>query len=388
MSYAYKDKKWSEMTDSEKEKAGSRSAHRAAKEKAQAYKENNSSSSGSNSSPAAPAPPPAPSPAPTPSATPKPEPTPTPQPTSEPPPETSKPSNGGMYDRNTSNGSRYGANTDWSKLTKSGEVSDDIKNDPRLQEMVVDPWDGKSKNKYALSYNGKIINNPGVHSQTFVDKQKREGKEYVDNSYVYAPENYDTLKGYGNDGSLTAKQVEDMGYTPELYKTESYTKHVNDQFDDPNSPAAIAARQAWAKGPGVNEYHDPSKHRDSFSAVLGNYNHDVYDPSANVGYEQNLTPGDSLQQWHMGRAYRQEMEDQGIDWNAGGGYHNYNFDMNKGYFVPNESLRQRRARMFDNMYMREGDRGRLGDRNAYIHQYYDPLEGSFQYDPTYDLNRN
>ena len=357
------DKKWSELSKEEskamKDEYGSKQAWQDAKARSQGYKDEAEKKTSK------------------PSADPKPE------SSSSSAGAESKPSSS-IYDK-TDTGSKYGQNTDWGKLTKSGEVSDDIKNDSRLQEMVVDPWDGKTKNKYALSHNGNIISNPSVHSQTFADKQKREGKEYVDNSYVYAPENYDSLRAYGNDGSLTAKEVEDMGYTPELYKTESYTKHVNDQFDDPNSPEAIAARQEWARGPGVNEYHDPSKHRDSISDVLGNYNHDVYDPSANVGYEQNLTPGESLQQWHMGRAYRQEMADQGIDWDAGGGYHNYKFDMNRGYFVPNESLRQRRAAMYDNMYMRE-PHNLPSDRNAYIHRFYDPLEGNFQYDPKYDLD--
>ena len=112
----------------------------------------------------------------------------------------------------------------------------------------------------------------------------------------------------------------------------------------------------------------------------------VYDPSANIGYDQDLNPGQELKQWHAGKAYKQQMEADGINWNAAGGYHNYSFDMTKGYFVPNESLRQQRAQMYDNMYMRGGsDRARLGDRHSYIHDYYDPLSGEFEYDNTYDM---
>ena len=60
--------------------------------------------------------------------------------------------------------SRYGANTNWDKQAKGG-VRDEVRNDPRLQEMVKDPHDGKMKNKYAIKYNGgNIIKNPAVHN--------------------------------------------------------------------------------------------------------------------------------------------------------------------------------------------------------------------------------
>ena len=60
--------------------------------------------------------------------------------------------------------SKYGESTNWDKVSKSG-VSDEVKNDPRLQEMVKDPHDGKMKNKYAIKYSsGNIIKNPAVHN--------------------------------------------------------------------------------------------------------------------------------------------------------------------------------------------------------------------------------
>ena len=152
-------------------------------------------------------------------------------------------------------------------------------------------------------------------------------------------------------------------------------------FENPNSAEAIAYRQQYAK-----DTSKDGKYAEGMKYVSKDDPRRMYDSSANVGYEQDLTPGQELKQWHMSKAYKQEMEDQGIDWNASGGYHNYNFDMTRGYFVPNQSLRQQRASMYDNMYMREADRGKLGDRNSYINEYYDPLGGSFEYDNTYDLN--
>ena len=140
-------------------------------------------------------------------------------------------------------------------------------------------------------------------------------------------------------------------------------------FDNPHSAEAIAYRQQRSKNL-ANQGKGPG----------------VYDTSVNEGYDQNLTPGQELKQWHMDKAYKQEMEKQGLNWDSAGGYHNYKFDMTKGYYVPNEATRQQRASMYDNMYMRGGsDRAKLGDRHSYIHKFFDPLNGAFQYDNTYDI---
>ena len=73
--------------------------------------------------------------------------------------------------------SRYGANTNWDKQAKGG-VSDEVRNDPRLQEMVKDPHDGKMKNKYAIRYSGgNIIKNPAVHNLAAVQStQQKQAK--------------------------------------------------------------------------------------------------------------------------------------------------------------------------------------------------------------------
>ena len=74
--------------------------------------------------------------------------------------------------------SKYGKNTNWNKLTKSGSVSDEVRNDPRLQEMVKDPHTGEMKNKYAIKYSsGGIIKNPNVHNMQAVQRvQKKEAQ--------------------------------------------------------------------------------------------------------------------------------------------------------------------------------------------------------------------
>ena len=69
--------------------------------------------------------------------------------------------------------SKYGDGTNWDKVAKNG-VSDEVKNDPRLQEMVKDPHDGKMKNKYAIMYNsGNIVENPAVHDLAAVERQQK-----------------------------------------------------------------------------------------------------------------------------------------------------------------------------------------------------------------------
>lgn len=199
------------------------------------------------------------------------------------------------------------------------------------------------------------------------------------------------MEGYATDrkytgpdgGTYTAKEADDAGWTAGYYD-EGGGAYVPQQktFDNPHSAEAIAYRQQYAK-----DTSKDGKYAEGMKYVSGNDPRRVYDSSANVGYNQDLTSGQELKQWHMSRAYKQKMEEDDIDWNASGGYHNYNFDMTKGYFVPNQSLRQQRASMYDNMFMRDADGvvNRHGDRDSYIHEYYDPLGGGFEYDNTYDM---
>ena len=143
---AYFDKKWSQLSGDEsramKEKYGSRRAWQAAKAKAQSHQSGNSSTatSGANA--------------------------------------TSNTATTSTANSSSSAKSSYGSNTDWSKLTKSGTVRDEVKNDARLQEMVRDPHDGKMKNKYAVKYSsGNIIRNPAVHDLQSVQRVQRKEAE-------------------------------------------------------------------------------------------------------------------------------------------------------------------------------------------------------------------
>ena len=74
--------------------------------------------------------------------------------------------------------SQYGEGTNWSKLTKSGKVSKDVRKDPRLQEMVKDPHTGEMKNKYAIKHSsGSIIRNPNINDVQGVKRvQKKEAQ--------------------------------------------------------------------------------------------------------------------------------------------------------------------------------------------------------------------
>ena len=149
-------------------------------------------------------------------------------------------------------------------------------------------------------------------------------------------------------------------------------------FADPNSDEAIAGRQAYLKArkeKGSPEY-------EAFQGMSADQQ--VYDPSANEGYAQNLTQAEQHTQKRMQQQYLQQMKERGISFDTGSAYgqKNYQFDMNKGVFVPTASTRQHKASGYDNMYM-SGVKSKeaLGDRHTYIHQTFDPLKGAFKYDP-------
>ena len=130
------DKKWSELSQSEqkkmKKKYVSRSAWQEAKAKAQSHQAGNGSAAQNDKAL-----------------------------NNE---HTPKANDVGAQSKPAATQSRYGANTNWDKQAKGG-VSDEVRNDPRLQEMVKDPHDGKMKNKYAIKYSGgNIIKNPAVHN--------------------------------------------------------------------------------------------------------------------------------------------------------------------------------------------------------------------------------
>lgn len=275
----------------------------------------------------------------------------------------------------------YANVTDWSKHMSSKAMmsgaAEKAANDPRLQEMVFDPHTGKQKNKYAIMYNsGNVVENPALHSQEFADEYKKSGKiPYHEKQAIYDPHNFETKKGFGADGSLTAKQVEDMGYTPHLYRQQDYQQHANAGFDNPHSAEAIQARQNFQQNEMTKNYHTGQID----DRLKNKYQLNVYDPSANEGYDNDLTPGQQLKQWHMSKAYKQQLESDEIEMPRDGGYV---FDMTKNAFVPNEATRQRRAQQYDTAYMQ----GRyMGDRYAYIHQIFDPYGGQFEYDNTYDM---
>ena len=83
--------------------------------------------------------------------------------------------------------SRYGENTDWSKLTKSGTVSDEVRNDPRLQEMVKNPKTGAMQNKYVIMYSGgNIVENPNLYDEEAAKKtQEREAQRAAERAPTF-----------------------------------------------------------------------------------------------------------------------------------------------------------------------------------------------------------
>ena len=142
-------KKWSELSKDEsramKEKYGSRSAWQEAKSKAQSHQAGNGSAAQNGQAL-----------------------------NNE---HTPKANDVGAQSKPAAAQSQYGASTNWDKQAKGG-VRDEVKNDPRLQEMVKDPHDGKMKNKYAIKYNsGNIIKNPAVHNLAAVQyTQQKQAK--------------------------------------------------------------------------------------------------------------------------------------------------------------------------------------------------------------------
>lgn len=152
-------------------------------------------------------------------------------------------------------------------------------------------------------------------------------------------------------------------------------------FADPNSNEAIAGRQAYLKA----RREKDSPEYEAFQGMSADQQ--VYDPSANKGYDQNLTAAEKHKQSRMGQQYLKQMKERGISFDTGSAYgqNDYEFDMNKGVFVPNQKTRQHKASGYDNMYM-SGVKSKeaLGDRYNFIHQTFDPLNGEFVYDPNQD----
>tara|TARA_S200002703_G_scaffold81463_1_gene70253 strand:+ start:300 stop:1274 length:975 start_codon:yes stop_codon:yes gene_type:complete len=213
---------------------------------------------------------------------------------------------------------------------------------------------------------GKTVTYYGKEAEKMKAADAKSSKTIDTSSPAYATET-----GYGADGSLTAKQIEDMGYTPHLYRESDYTQHINTQFFDPNSAEAIKARQEFE---GVNPYHTGE-----IDSKLKNVNHDFYDPSVNEGYAFTAAQGDTPAQHNYDgdrkageELYKSQLKDAGMDMNTFNVPRGYEWDPVKGYYVPNTKTRQGSAATYDNMFMRE-PQNLTTDRKSYIHKSYNPL---------------
>ena len=169
----------------------------------------------------------------------------------------------------------------------------------------------------------------------------------------------------GGDKRYTAKEADDAGWTPGYYNNDY--KYMPQTYDDPNSAEAIAGRQDY-----LRRRKDKSSKEYEVWNRLG-ASQQMYDPTVHTGYTDLSDWSNRLQNQDAEQTYRKELEQRGIEFNKP---QNHTFDFNKGYYVPNTFARNQRASMYDNMFMRGGsDRERVGDRNDYVHRYYDPLNG-------------
>ena len=234
-----------------------------------------------------------------------------------------------------------------------------------------------------LEHKSALYNPESAGNQTNQNNQSTasEAKERAQSHMSRKNEGYATERKYVGpeygDKRYTAKEADDAGWTPGHY--DNYKQYEAPTYDDPNSDEAIAGRQEWWK---KARDKDTMEHK-----VWDAQGRKSYDQSANEGYEQNLTLAERHKQKRMGQQYLKQMKKRGISFDTGSAYgqNNYQFDMNKGVFVPTERTRQNKASGYDNMYM-SGVKSKeaLGDRYSFIHQTFDPLNGGFVYDPNQD----